>query len=129
MENRGNEMLDDLPTVSTKIDQGTFTCNDLLKCVFNLSETDIAILNMLSETHPLTAHQVGKSIKKDRSSSYRGLEKMVSCGLIYKERRGGTPRGSINVYFRIPQKELYKKAEQILDRCYTKIKKTLSTMN
>ena len=122
-------MLDDLPTVSTKIDQGTFTCDDLLKCVFNLSETEINILHALSETNPLTAHQVGKTIHKDRSSSYRGLEKMVSCGIAYRERRKGTPRGFTNVYFRIPQKELYKKAEQILDRCYTTIKKNLLTMH
>ena len=118
-------MLDEFPALSTRADQGALTCHDLVKCIFNLNQTEVSILRSLPEDDPRTPNDMAEVMKKDRSTVYRGLEKLVSLGLAYKERKGGESRGFSNVYSRVPEKELFRKAEKSLDECYAKIKTIL----
>jgi predicted transcriptional regulator len=116
------QMPKEFPPLSALADLEEIGCQDVVKCIFNLTETDIAVLNTLSEEEQITASEVASSLKKDRSTAHRSLEKLVACGLCYKERKGGKPRGFTNVYRRIPDNKMYIKAEESLDRCYAKIK-------
>jgi predicted transcriptional regulator len=118
-------MLEDFPALSTRVEQGTLTCHDLVKCIFNLNRTETTILRALPVNEQVTPNHMAGLIRKDRSTVYRGLEKLVSLGLALKERRGGESRGFSNVYQRVPEKELYRKAEKSLDECYLKIKSIL----
>lgn len=118
-------MLEEFPALSTRADQGTLTCHDLVKCIFNLNQTEVNILRSLPVDEPMTPHEMAEVMEKDRSTVYRGLEKLVSLGLAYKERKGGESRGFSNVYSRVPEKELFRKAEKSLDECYDKIKRIL----
>ena len=120
--------MDDFPALSARVKRGRFTCYDLVKCMFNLNETDIALLKVLKEKKPLTPGESAELVGKDRSTSYRSLEKLVSCGLAYKERKGGKSRGYSNVYRRLPVREMNQKAEQLLDECYAKTKARLKEM-
>ena len=118
-------MLEDLPAITFKIDDESFTCNDLVKCMFRLSETEIFIIKSFEEMEGLTAQEVGNRIKRDRTTAYRALEKMVSIGLFHKERRGRVGRGYSNYYFKVAQWEILRRAEKRLDKCYTAIKTAL----
>jgi predicted transcriptional regulator len=111
--------------MSTKAEQGELTCHDLVRCLFNLNQTELGILEILPEGEALTAQQVGKLLGVDRSTAYRGLEKLVSLRLVFKERRTGKSRGYTNVYQRVSERELYRKAEENLDTCYARIKAML----
>ena len=126
-QKEGDErMLEEYPTLSAKVEQGTLTCHDLVKCIFNLNRTEASVLRVLPEEDGRTAGDVAGDLKKDRSTVYRALEKLVSVGLAYKERRGGESRGFSNVYYRVPEKELFRKAEKSLDECYSRIKQILA---
>lgn len=118
-------MIEKFPTIALKIDEGSFTCYDLVKCMFHLSETEITILRAMEEQDALTAQQAAEIIKRDRATAYRAMEKLVSIGLAYKERRGREGRGFSNYYTMITKKEMLKKAEKNLDTCYDAIKTAL----
>lgn len=125
MERTPEEMLTGFPTMSGKVEDGSFTCYDLMKCMFNLNGTEASVLQSIQGTDPMMAAEVADLVDRDRSTTYRALEKLVSCGLAYKERRGGEPRGYSNVYSAVPEVELVRRAESALDNCYAKIKSIL----
>jgi predicted transcriptional regulator len=118
-------MLSEFPAITIKIDDESFTCYDLVKCMFKLSETEISIIKVMDEMETLTAMEVGELIKRDRATAYRALEKLVSIGLVYKERRGREGRGYSNYYMKAQRKDILRKAEKRLDKCYTAIKSAL----
>jgi predicted transcriptional regulator len=119
-------MLEDFPAMSAKVDDGSLTCYDLMRCMFNLNATEAKVLRSLQGTEPTTAAGVAEIIERDRSTTYRALEKLVSTGLVYKERRGGEVRGYSNVYSSVSEIELVRKAETMLDDCYSRIKSILA---
>lgn len=109
----------------TKMDAESLTCIDVVKCLHNLTDTDIRVLDNLPRTGGVTAAHIGEAIGKDRSTAHRSLEKLVSAGVCYKEKQSGSPRGYSYQYHRVSMKELFKKAEQNLDVCYAKVKEAL----
>jgi len=118
-------MLEELSKMSTKINSGEFNCFDLVRCVFNLNETDIQILQSFDKNNGKTIKQITQKINKDRSTVHRSLEKLISCNICYKERKSGNTRGFVDYYYRISDKDIFKKAEINLDICYSSIKKML----
>lgn len=122
-------MLAEIAKLSTKIESNNFDCLDLIRCIFNLNETDIKVLKSFQENNGTTISNISKKIKKDRSTVHRSLEKLMSCKICYKERKSGKTRGFVDYYYRIPLDELYKKAEKNLDQCYAKIKKVISKLD
>ncbi len=118
-------MLEEFPAITFKIDDETFTCYDLVKCMFRLSETEISIIKVMEEMEALTAQDVATRINRDRATAYRALEKLVSIGLLHKERRGREVRGFSNFYLKIARKDILRKAEKRLDKCYNAIKGAL----
>ena len=121
-------MLEKLSQISTKLDCENINCVDLVRCIFNLNETDILILKSIPEKEGRNIKDITKKIKKDRSTIHRSLEKLVSCNICYKERKSGKNRGFIDYYYAIPEKELIRKAEKNLDDCYIKIKTMLNEL-
>ncbi|MCK4757563.1 MAG: MarR family transcriptional regulator [Thermoplasmata archaeon] len=109
----------------TKMDPESLTCLDVVKCLHNLTDTDIRVLDNLPRTGGITAARIGEAIGKDRSTAHRSLEKLVSSGVCYKEKQPGSPRGYSYRYRRVSIKEIFKKAEQNLDVCYAKVKEAL----
>ncbi len=118
-------MLEKITEISTKLEYGEFTCFDFIRCVFNLNDTDIHVLQSISKVNGITINEITKILKKDRSTVHRSLEKLVACNLCYKERKSGKNRGFVDYYYNIPEKEVLKKAEKNLDRCYSNIKQML----
>ena len=83
------------------------------------------MLQSISKANGKTIIEITKTLKKDRSTVHRSLEKLVTCNLCYKERKSGKNRGFVDYYYIIPEKEVLKKAEENLDRCYSNIKQML----
>ena len=121
-------MLENIIGLSTKLDFDDFDCYEIVKCIFNLNNTDVQILQSFGKNQGMTVNEFTKKIGKDRSIIYRSLEKLISCKICYKERRSGKKRGFVDCYYRIPMKDIFKMTEEHLDRCYMKIKKIISEM-
>ena len=118
-------MLEKITEISTKVEYGNFTCFDFIRCIFNLNDTDVRVLQTFNGNNGKTVNEITKILKKDRSTIHRCLEKLVACNLCYKERKTGKNRGFVDYYFVIPEKVVLKRAEENLDRCYKNIKNML----
>lgn len=122
-------MLEDLLKISTKLNHGQVSCTDLVKCIFNLNETDINILQSFPEDKGITSRDIAETIGKDRSTVYRSLEKLIVCKLCYKERKGKENRGFEDCYYIVPKQEILMAVEHNLDKCYSNIKKMLKNLD
>ena len=118
-------MLKKILQFSVKDKSNEYTCSELIRCVFNLNDTDIQVFTAISKKKSMTINQIGHIIKKDRSTVYRSLEKLIACNLCYRERKSGLTRGFVDYYQTIAIQEVFKKAEERLDICYTKLKKII----
>jgi len=121
-------MLQQFSKLSKTSKDGKFECIDVIKCVFNLTLTDISTFESLSPVHGITTLEVAKKIGKDRSNAYRSLEKLVACGLGQRERASRETRGYSYAYTRINDQELYLKVKYNIDKCYAEIEKTLNQL-
>jgi predicted transcriptional regulator len=117
-------MFEKILEVSTRLNADDFTCLDLIRCVFNLKETEIRVLRSI-DNKGKTVAQLSKTLQKDRSTIHRSLEKLMTCNLCYKQRKSGKKRGFLDYYFSVPEYEILAKAEKNLDSCYTKMKHIL----
>jgi predicted transcriptional regulator len=118
-------MLEKLIQISTKLTQENINCIDFIQCIFGLNVTDIQVLRSIPKKTGINISDISKTIKKDRSTVHRSLEKLIMCKICYKERKSGTQRGFVDYYYAIPENELLKIAEENLDVCYSSIKKML----
>jgi len=122
-------MLEKLSEISARTQAGQFDCTDLIRCAYNLNETEMSIIEQCTSDKGNTIAEISKIVGKDRSTVHRSLEKLKSCGLCFKERKSGSPRGFVDLYRILPRKEILLKAEKNLDTCYTQIKKMLAEVN
>jgi predicted transcriptional regulator len=120
-------MFEKILEVSTRLNADDFTCLDLIRCVFNLKETEIRVLRSIDDKGKTIA-QLSKALQKDRSTIHRSLEKLMTCNLCYKQRKSGKKRGFLDYYFSVPEHEILTKAEKNLDSCYTKMKHILQEL-
>jgi predicted transcriptional regulator len=119
------EMLEKLIQISTKLNQENINCIDFIQCIFGLNDTDMQVLKSIPQNTGININDISKSIKKDRSTVHRSLEKLIMCKICYKERKSGIQRGFIDYYFTISEDELINIAEDNLDTCYVTIKTML----
>ena len=109
--------------------EGDFSCADVIGCVFNLTETDLMVFEVLSADSDSTSLEVADKIKRDRSTAHRSLEKLVACGIARKMRRSKGTRGYSNAYRRITDRELYVRSKANIDECYKNIEAALKGIN
>ena len=73
-------------------------CDDLLRCVYNLSEFDLALYQRLAKKGAKKTDELAGFRGKDRSTVYRALQKLVACGMCRKETRSIERGGYYHVY-------------------------------
>ena len=61
------------------------SCKDILECIFDLNQHDIAVFNTLREKGELRVQTLAHQLNKDRSTIYRSLQKLTNCGICKKK--------------------------------------------
>ena len=74
------------------------TCQDLLSCLYNLKPTDMQVLLEVAKNENATLTQIAEQVHRDRSSTHRGLSKLVSIGLVHKQTETLKSGGYYHVY-------------------------------
>jgi predicted transcriptional regulator len=74
------------------------SCNELLCSIYNLTPVDLEIFYQVAAENSATLDALAQTVKKDRSTVHRSLQKLVSIGLCYKEARGLKDGGYYHVY-------------------------------
>jgi predicted transcriptional regulator len=89
------------PSINTLTRMGA-TVKDLFIQLYDLSPTELDILFMLISREngepPMTLEQISKAMDRDKSTTFRSLQKLVTLGLVVKESRTIKDGGYFHVY-------------------------------
>lgn len=110
---------------SQKMLSGEATCDDIIQCLFSLNKFENAVLQKLHEKGSTRSDELAEELGKDRSTIHRALQKLLSCGLCYKETNTIPQGGYYHVYTAIPAEQIKKKAEDCIDLWYKNMKTAL----
>ena len=83
------------------------SCKDAISCFFNLNTLEVNTYNALARLGSMTNKQLADELDRDRSTVYRALHKLMSCGLVLEESGTGS-KGSTSQYTPIPPIEIKK---------------------
>src|SRR5512136_1901537 len=89
-----------------KILSGDASCRDIVKCLFRLTDFELAIYKKLVRQGPLKADDLAPVVKKDRSTVYRALQKLVSSGMAFRDTKSIDRGGYYHVYAAVPPEDL-----------------------
>ncbi len=95
---------------------GSATCADVIKCLFNLSDNEVAIYRSLLKKGPKRSDELEQLLNKDRTTVYRALQKLISCGFVFRETKTIAKKGGFyHVYGATPAKKIKEQAERCID--------------
>lgn len=102
------------------------TCHDLVQCAFSLGDFEVEVYESLIKAGPVRADELANRIGKDRSTVYRALQKLMSCGMVYRETKSIERGGYYHVYKAISREKLKQKLEICVDDWYERMQEVLS---
>jgi predicted transcriptional regulator len=98
------------------------SCQDLVQCAYSLNVFEVEVYEQLLRTGPVNANELADLMGKDRSTVYRALQKMMTCGMVFRETRSIPRGGYFHVYKAISRAELREKLQGCVDNWYTKMR-------
>jgi predicted transcriptional regulator len=101
-------------------------CKDLVQCAFSLSEFEVEVYNRLTENGAKRADDLADLMGKDRSTVYRALQKLMTCGMCSRETKSIERGGYYHVYRAISRDELKHKLELCVDDWYERMQQVLA---
>ena len=118
------------------------TVKDLFIQLYDLSPLDLDILFMLiskKNDEPMTLDQISKEADRDRSTTFRSLQKLVGLGLCIKETKTIKEGGYYHVYSVVDMKtfkmeterrvrDLQKGLERLLKKFESDMQQAISSM-
>lgn len=94
---------------------GDASCRDIVKCLYRLSDFELAIYRKLVKQGPQKADDLAPVLKKDRSTVYRALQKLVSSGLAFRDTKTIDRGGYYHVYAAVSPEALKQKLHKCAD--------------
>ncbi|OGS41654.1 MAG: hypothetical protein A3K67_04785 [Euryarchaeota archaeon RBG_16_62_10] len=98
-----------------KILEGQASCKDIVKCLYKLTDFELAIYKKLVKQGPLKADDLAPTMRKDRSTVYRALQKLVSSGMAYRETKTIDRGGYYHIYTAVAPDALKQKLHKCAD--------------
>jgi len=112
-----------------KILLGTATCKDLMQCMMNLGEIEMDILRTLMRRGALRTEDLTKRSKRDKSIVHRGLQRLMSSGLVSRVKRTIPKGGYYYVYSSIPPDKVKKRMKECIDTMYSNMKELVENFD
>ena len=100
-------------------------CDDAIRSIFDLNISDLNVYKKLKEVGESKVEDLVKIINKDRSTVYRSLQKLASCGLCNKKTKTIETGGYYHTYMCISGENVKKKAELCVDKWYESMKEMI----
>jgi len=98
-----------------KILAGDASCRDIVKCLYRLSDFELAIYKKLVKQGPLRADDLAPVVKRDRSTVYRALQKLVASGLAFRDTKSIERGGYYHLYAAVSPDALKAKLHKCAD--------------
>ena len=87
------------------------TCTDLLSCLYGLKPLEVQVFYELVGKGKATVDEVSGAVSRDRTTVHRGLSKLVSAGLAYRQSIGLKDGGYKYVYSAVEAPRIREQAE------------------
>ena len=97
-------------------------CDDVIQCIFDLNVLDLNVYRKLRDVGESRADDLAKRMDKERSTVYRSLQKLASCGLCIKKTNTIETGGYYHTYSCVDAKYVKKKTELCIDKWYKSMK-------
>ncbi len=104
---------------------GAATCEDVMQCFFNLNEFEIGLYLKLVNESPQRSDKMAKKVGKDATTVYRALQKLISCGICFRDTKTIDRGGYYHVYSAISPELVRKKINDCIDQWNITMKKAL----
>jgi predicted transcriptional regulator len=101
------------------------SCKDIVKCVYSLNDLEVEVYKATVRRGPARADELADFIGKERSTVYRSLQKLISCGMCYRESKSLEKGGYYHVYSAIPKEELISKMEKCVEEWNKRMRESL----
>lgn len=98
-----------------KILSGEASCRDIVKCIYGLSDFELVVYRKLVKQGPLKADDLAPVFKKDRSTVYRALQKLVASGLAFRDTKSIERGGYYHVYSAVSPEQLKQRLHKCAD--------------
>lgn len=109
--------------------RANFNCDDVAKCILGLKDLDLQAYKLLLVNGPMTAEKLGKLLDRERSTSYRSLQNLISCGLVYRESRSIDVGGYYYEYVAIDPDSVKKMMQDNIDDWYKKVSSLIDNID
>ncbi len=106
----------------------SFRCEDMVKCVLGLKSLDIDAYNALLLNGPLTAEKLGEILNRERSTAYRSLQNLLTCGIAYRKMRSIESGGYYYDYVAVEPQETKQMIKKIVDEWYNRMNELVENM-
>jgi len=101
------------------------SCGDVISCVFDLNDLDLKVYKKLREDGESRTDILAKKLKKERSTVYRSLQKLTTCGICIKKTKKIAKGGYYHTYSCIDAKIVQNKVESCIDDWYRSMKQII----
>jgi len=90
-------------------------CKDIVQCAYSLNDFEIDVYKGSLAHGPIRADDLADIMGRDRSTVYRALQRLLTCGMCYRETRSLDKGGYYHVYTGISKDELKAKLERCVE--------------
>ncbi|MBE0522282.1 MAG: TrmB family transcriptional regulator [Candidatus Methanoperedenaceae archaeon] len=112
-----------MPKSIPEMIKGDFKCEDIAKCILGLKNVDIDTYKALVTKGPMTAEKLGEVLNRERSTAYRSLQNLITCGLVYRETMTISSGGYYYEYIALEPCRMKEMIKLNIDEWHKKMKK------
>ena len=109
--------------------RANYKCDDVAKCILGLKALDLDSYKALLAHGPITAEKLGELLSRERSTAYRSLQNLISCGLVYRETKSIDVGGYYYEYVAIDPCEMKNMIKSNIDEWHAKMTKLVETID
>lgn len=107
----------------------SFRREDMVKYVLGLKSFDVEAYKALLLNGPLTAEKLGEILNRERSTAYRSLQNLLTCGIVYRETRSIESGGYYYEYVALETQETKQMVRKIVDEWYDRMNELIEKMD
>lgn len=104
-------------------------CDDVAMCILGLKSLDMDAYKSLLAKGPMTAENLGELLCRERSTAYRSLQNLISCGLVYRETRTIDIGGYFYEYVAVDPTKVKEMIQENIDKWYEKVTKLVANID
>lgn len=109
-----------------KIMSGEGTCRDVLKCLFSLGDFEMSVYKGLLRAGASRVDQLSTLLRRDKSTVYRALQRLVSSGLVLKETVTLKRGGHYHQYIAVPPEKIHERVKTCIDEWFAHVQEAIN---